>query len=71
MLMKNALIVYESMYGGTRQVAEAIADGLSASTRCTVTEVGDAPTVVGPDVDLLVIGAPTHAFGMSTPRHPV
>jgi hypothetical protein len=71
MLMKNALIVYESMFGGTRRVAEAIADGLSPSTRCTVTEVGDAPTVVGPDVDLLVIGAPTHAFGMSTPdtRH--
>ena len=69
--MKNAHIVYESMFGGTRRVAEAIADGLSPSTRCTVTEVGDAPTVVGPDVDLLVIGAPTHAFGMSTPdtRH--
>ena len=44
--MKNALIVYESMFGGTRRVAEAIADGLSPSTRCTVTEVGDAPTVV-------------------------
>ena len=64
--MKNALIVYESMFGGTRQVAEAVADGLARSARCTVVEVGDAPTVVDHDVDLLVIGAPTHAFGLST-----
>ena len=69
--MKNALVVYESMFGATRQVAEAVADGLSRSARCTVVEVGDAPTVVDKDVDLLVIGAPTHAFGLSTPdtRH--
>jgi len=69
--MKNALVVYESMFGATRQVAEAVADGLSRSTRCTVVEVGDAPTVVDKDVDLLVIAAPTHAFGLSTPdtRH--
>jgi hypothetical protein len=56
--MKNALVVYESMFGATRQVAEAVADGLSRSTRCTVVEVGGAPTVVDRDVDLLVIGAP-------------
>ena len=37
--MKNALVVYESMFGATRQVAEAVADGLSRSTRCTVVEV--------------------------------
>lgn len=66
--MKNALIVYESMFGGTRQVAEAVADGLARSASCTVVEVGAAPTVVGNDVDLLVIGAPTHAFGLSTPE---
>ena len=69
--MKNVLVVYESMFGGTRQVAEAVADGLRRSTRCTLVEVGAAPTVVDNDVDLLVIGAPTHAFGLSTPatRH--
>ena len=65
--MKNALIVYESMFGGTRQVAEAVAAGLRGSARCTVVEVGAAPTVIDEDVDLLVIGAPTHAFGLSTP----
>jgi hypothetical protein len=69
--MKNALVVYESMFGGTRQVAEAITEGLARSARCTVVEVGAAPSLVDSDVDLLVIGAPTHAFGLSTPdtRH--
>jgi hypothetical protein len=65
--MKNVLVVYESMFGATRQVAEAVVDGLGQSARCTLVEVDDAPTVVGEDVDLLVIGAPTHAFGLSTP----
>jgi hypothetical protein len=63
----RALIVYESMFGGTRRIAEAIAQGLSTSADCTVVEVGHAPSVIGHDVDLLVIGAPTHAFGLSTP----
>ena len=64
--MKNALIVYESMFGDTRQIAHAVADGLRRSASCSVVEVGDAPTVVDHDVDLLVVGAPTHAFGLST-----
>jgi Flavodoxin domain len=64
----TALIVYESMFGATRRIAEAIAEGLSTSADCTVVEVGHAPSVIGHDVDLLVIGAPTHAFGLSTPE---
>lgn len=63
----RALIVYESMFGGTRRIADAIAEGLSASADCTVVEVAHAPSVIGHDLDLLVIGAPTHAFGLSTP----
>jgi hypothetical protein len=53
-------------FGGTRRVAEAIADGLASTTGCTVVEVNHAPTVISRDTDLLVIGAPTHAFGLST-----
>jgi hypothetical protein len=64
--MDNAVIVYESMFGGTRRVAEAIADGLASTAGCTVVEVNHAPRVISRDTDLLVIGAPTHAFGLST-----
>ncbi|EID52422.1 flavodoxin family protein [Saccharomonospora xinjiangensis] len=61
----RSLVVYESMFGNTRAVAEAVAEGLGDDVR--IVEVGDAPTEVGADVDLLVIGAPTHAFGLSRP----
>lgn len=30
-------------------------------------EVSSAPAALGPEVDLLVVGGPTHAFGMSRP----
>ena len=61
-----AVVVYESMFGATKEIAEAITAGLSRSVSCTLTEVGAAPTVLERDVDLLVVGAPTHAFGLST-----
>jgi hypothetical protein len=32
-----------------------------------VHEVSDAPSCLGDEVDLLVVGGPTHAFGMSRP----
>jgi hypothetical protein len=63
----DALVVYESMFGNTRDVAVAIADGLSAGMEVTVVEVGSAPTEIGDDVALLVVGGPTHAFSMSRP----
>ncbi|WP_371494676.1 flavodoxin domain-containing protein [Kitasatospora sp. NBC_00374] len=65
----QAVIVYESMYGNTREIAEAIAEGVheaepDASVTCV--PVSEA----GPDVtraaDLLVVGGPTHMHGMST-----
>jgi len=52
------------MYGNTRNVAEAIAAGLSAHLRVDVVEVGAASTNLG-DIELLVVGGPTHAFSMS------
>ena len=63
--MTRALVIFESMYGNTEAVARAIADGLATGMPVDVVEVGDAPAVPGDDVDLLVVGGPTHAFGMS------
>ena len=58
----SALVVYESMWGNTRAVAEAIARGLGPDAE--VVDVARAPHV-STDVDLLVVGGPTHAFSMS------
>lgn len=61
----RAKVIYESMFGNTRDVAQAIGEGLTAYGDVEVVEVGTAERELGPDVDLLVIGGPTHAFGLS------
>jgi hypothetical protein len=62
-----ALVIYESMYGNTRTIAAAIADGLATAMPVELCEVGEAPLAIGAEVDLLVIGGPTHVFGLSRP----
>jgi hypothetical protein len=59
----HALIVYESMYGNTRDIAKAVATGMSSAVATDVVEVSQAPLL--PEADLLVVGAPTHIFGLS------
>ena len=61
----RALVVYESMFGNTRQIATAVADGMSDGADVTVSDVADAPNEIPDDVQLLVVGGPTHAFSMS------
>jgi Flavodoxin domain len=58
----KALVVYESMYGNTRAVAEAIAEGLVGSAVRAVHEAGQVPE----QLDLLVVGGPTHMHGLTT-----
>jgi hypothetical protein len=62
----KALVVYESMYGNTAAVGEAIADSL----RSQGLDVDAGPVSrVGPgdaaNAGLLVLGGPTHVHGMS------
>lgn len=61
----RAMVVYESYFGNTKSIAEAVAFGVAGDVE--IYEVSDAPTELGPDVGLLIIGAPTHAFGLSRP----
>jgi hypothetical protein len=61
----RALVVFESMFGNTQAIARAVADGLSSHMKADMVEVGVAPTVIEEDVELLVVGGPTQAFGMS------
>lgn len=61
----HALVIYESMFGNTQAVAEQIGAGIADLAEVEVLEVGDAPSQPPSDVTLLVVGGPTHAFGMS------
>ena len=60
--MQRALVIYESMFGNTRAVAEAIADGLRSRFETEIVEVRGAPVEIPDDVSLVVIGGPTVGF---------
>jgi hypothetical protein len=62
----KALVAYESIFGNTGAIARAVAEGLEAGFDVTVADVRTLPPIG--DIDLLVIGAPTHAFSTSRPR---
>lgn len=63
----DALVLYESSFGNTAAVARAVADGLRE--RMGVRLATPAEPLPGDRVpDLVVVGGPTHAFGMSRPQ---
>lgn len=65
----RAHVVYESMFGNSHAVAEAVAEGLRASAPGAEVEVVNV--LVAPDAlrtDLVVVGGPTHAFSLSRPE---
>ena len=64
-MSRRALVVYESMYGNTAAAAAAIAEGIGPDA--AVVEVGGAPHALPADLELLVVGGPTHGHGMSQP----
>ena len=61
----RAVVVYESMYGNTHLIADAIGTGLAEGFDVTVVPVADADKAVVAGADLVVVGGPTHAHGMS------
>ncbi|GAB1692105.1 flavodoxin family protein [Krasilnikovia sp. M28-CT-15] len=61
----HAVVVYESMYGNTHRVADAIGAGLGGAYRVDVVPVERADAHLLADADLIVVGGPTHAHGMS------
>lgn len=64
----NAVVVYESMFGNTEQVARAVAAGIGEHLATRLTRVGDQVPELSEAVDLVVLGGPTHAFSMSRPE---
>jgi hypothetical protein len=71
----RALVIYESMYGNTHLVADAIASGLFDRaeltglhlTQLTVVPLAEATPDMLETADLVVVGGPTHVHGMSRP----
>lgn len=64
----KVLVVYESMFGNTATVARAIAEGLSdAGARVALHPVAEVPPRTVDDYDLVICGAPTHAWSLPRP----
>ncbi|MDQ1540147.1 MAG: hypothetical protein QOH29_873 [Actinomycetota bacterium] len=65
----KALVVYESMFGNTHEVAEHIGAGLcAAGVKVDVVHVRDCVEDAVRGSDLLVVGGPTHVHTMTGPR---
>jgi len=63
----RSLVVYESWFGNTRRLAERIAAALGEEGDVEVVSVDD-PLPPLDDLDLVVLGAPTHVHGLSSVR---
>lgn len=64
----RALVVFESMFGNTEACARRIAARLAeAGWHVVIADVRDVAPSGLRDCDLVVVGAPTHAFSLSRP----
>lgn len=61
----QAVVVYESHWGNTKAVADAIAEGLGPGSVSLTTDEATAEAVA--DADLVVAGAPVIGFGLPKP----
>ncbi|HLW18490.1 MAG TPA: flavodoxin [Actinomycetota bacterium] len=59
------IVVYESMFGNTQIIGQAIADGLADLGQVTSGNVDEISAESARDADLIVVGGPTHAHGMA------
>jgi flavodoxin len=69
--MMNALVVYHSQFGNTRQVAEAVAGAFqrAGAARTLSAQLLTAAELEG--VDLVVMGTPTHKMNLPEAIRPV
>ena len=56
------VIVYDSIFGNTKLIAEAIGAGLEAKGTVRLVQVRDAAELDLDGIDLLIVGSPTRGF---------
>jgi flavodoxin len=61
----KAVVLYESLYGNTEAVARAIAEGLAPIGEVALAGFGELPEGAADEADLVVLGGPTHGWGMT------
>jgi flavodoxin len=63
----KVLIVYDSYFGNTEQIAHAIGDALRPQAEVDVLRVGDVKPEQLVGLDVLIVGSPTRAFSATPP----
>ena len=58
----KAMVVYDSVFGNTEKVAQAMGAALEAQAEVSVLKVGDVPPEFWTGLDALIVGSPTRAF---------
>jgi flavorubredoxin len=60
--MSKAIVVYESVYGNTKRLAEAIRDGIlqAGNIECKIAKTGEIHTEELCDFDIILFGCPNH-----------
>ena len=59
----RALVVYESMFGNTRAIAESVASSLETSFEIDIVRALEAPALTT-QIGLVIVGSPTHGWGL-------
>jgi flavodoxin len=67
----NALVIHFSMFGNTKQVAEAVAESLESEGAVRVMPVDQLSVADLDEVDLVVMGSPTHRMNLPQALRPV
>ncbi len=62
----KAVVVYESLFGNTREIAELVARGLRDRAEVVLVSVAQVAAGQVENADLLVVGGPTHVHGMTS-----
>jgi len=58
----KAIVIYDSVFGNTRKIAEAIGKGLATGAEVEVFQISEAKPERLKGLDFLVIGSPTRRF---------
>ncbi|OGO26333.1 MAG: hypothetical protein A2136_01930 [Chloroflexi bacterium RBG_16_54_11] len=58
----KSIVLYDSLYGNTAQIAQAISNVLNGQGQAELLRVSEASVEQLPGVDLLVVGSPTQRF---------
>lgn len=61
----RVVVIYESMFGNTHEIADHIGSGLSELGEVSVLPVGEASRELIDGASLVVVGGPTHVHGMA------